>query len=491
MANFQDSIPSSRGANGSANVSTMATELLRLQEEQRRLQERQDLLDRELQQAIDAAAATTERNPGGKDKDEKAEARGEPKKEEGEEEEKEEPKPPLKERLATQWREHRGRSIGIGVAAIAVLVGAGAWYVHARHHEDTDDAQIDADISQVSPRVTGTVTGVYFVDNQVVKAGDLLVDLDPRDYEVAVVQAKAEVDQAEAQLFAERPNVPIAAVETSTQVSTSSDDVSSAVAELAAAEHDYAKSKADVEQALANDGYAQVEQRRMARLAAIGAVAPSQADQRTSQAGVTAATVESMRKASEAARTKVDEQRARVASAQKKAQQAEKNAPQQVASKQAQVKLREAAVEAARAKLQQAELNRSYLHIVAPVDGIVGQKSVQIGDRIQPGQTLVSVSRIDNVWVTANYRETQLEKMHPHQKVVVHVDALDLDFAGEVESMPGASGARFSLLPPENATGNYVKVVQRLPVRIKLEPGQKGYDRLRPGMSVEPNVTLD
>jgi len=229
----------------------------------------------------------------------------------------------------------------------------------------------------------------------------------------------------------------------------------------------------------------------MVRLAQIGAVAPSQSDQRTSQAEVAAANVEAMRKAADAAQKKVDEQRARVASAQRKAEQASQNDPKQIASRQAQVKLREAAVAAAQAQVRQAELNLSYVHVVAPVDGIVGKKSVQIGDRVQPGQALVAVTRTDNVWVTANYRETQLEKIHPRQKVIVHVDALDLDFSGEVDRMPGASGARYSLLPPENATGNYVKVVQRLPVRVHLDGNQKGFERLRPGMSVEPNVTLD
>ncbi len=216
----------------------------------------------------------------------------------------------------------------------------------------------------------------------------------------------------------------------------------------------------------------------MVRLAQIGAVAPSQSDQRTSQAEVAAANVEAMRKAADAAQKKVDEQRARVASAQRKAEQASQNDPKQIASRQAQVKLREAAVAAAQAQVRQAELNLSYVHVVAPVDGIVGKKSVQIGDRVQPGQALVAVTRTDNVWVTANYRETQLEKIHPRQKVIVHVDALDLDFSGEVDRMPGASGARYSLLPPENATGNYVKVVQRLPVRVHLDGNQKGFERL-------------
>lgn len=413
------------------------------------------------------------------------------KKSDGDEtDEKEDKPPPLKERLQRGMHEHPLRSAAIAIVIAGALIGGVAYWIHTTHFEDTDDAQIDADISSVSPRVQGTVTAVYVQDNQVVHAGDLIAEIDPRDLDVALVQARAAVSQAEAQLAAEKPSVPITAVTNQTTIATSNEDVATVAAELAAAERDLDATKAQVAQADAAEKYAAVEKDRALKLAAEGALPTTQSDQRLAQAAAAQSNLDALGHAVEAAQKKVEQQRARLAAAQKRAEQAKENAPEQLEAREANVKLHTAALEVARAKLQQAELDRSYARILAPVDGVIGKKNVNIGDRVQPGQQLVALTQTDHVWVTANFRETQLEKMHPGQKTTVHVDAIDLDFKGEVESMPGATGAKYSLLPPENATGNYVKVVQRLPVRVKLEPKQEGWERLRPGMSVEPKVSL-
>lgn len=398
--------------------------------------------------------------------------------------------PPLKDRVGKSVHEHPIRAAIIGGVFLVALVGGVVYWLHSRHFESTDDAQIDADISAVSPRVAGTIRAVYVVDNQRVNAGDLIAEIDPRDLDVALTQARAGLMQAEAQLAAEKPNVPITEVTSATQIATSNEDVATVSAELAAAERELEQGKAQIEQAEAADRYAQIERDRALTLVSEGALPATQSDQRVSAAAASSANVDAIRHAVEAAKKKVEQERARLTAAQRRAEQAKITAPEQLEAREANVKLHTAALEIARAKLQRAELDREYARIVAPVAGVIGKKSVNVGDYVSPGQPVVALTQIDHVWVTANYRETQLEKMQPGQRTRVHVDAIDRDFDGEVESMPGATGAKYSILPPENATGNYVKVVQRLPVRIKLYENQEGHERLRPGMSVEPKVRL-
>jgi membrane fusion protein (multidrug efflux system) len=468
-------------------------ELARLREEQGRLRERQDALDRALQaRKPDGAAKPEAKDQDGANQDEDGEPSGE-----GKEKTSAEPptkddaaKPGVGERLRGYMREHPYRAIVIAIGIVAALVGGVLFYMHTLTYEDTDDAQIDGDISAVSTRVLGTVIAVAIVDNQRVHAGDLIATLDPGDFDQALAQARAGLAQAEAQLKAEQPNLPITRVTNKTSIATSSDDVATAQAALASTERDLAQTNAQVLQAQANDRYAQVESQRSAYLVRAGAVAQSDADQRTSAADATSAFVIATQQAALATRKMVDEQRAKLASASVLLVQARDNAPRTLEVREATLALREAAVLAARAELGQAELNRSYTRILAPVDGIVGSKSVNVGDHVQPGQQLAGITQMVHLWVTADFRESQLQKMHPGQPVKIHVDALDREFRGQVESLPGATGSRFSLLPPENATGNYVKVVQRLSVRISLDPGQDDYDRLRPGMSVEPTVSL-
>jgi membrane fusion protein (multidrug efflux system) len=373
-------------------------------------------------------------------------------------------------------RRRRTRRVRIAVAAAALALVALAWWLHARRYEDTDDAQIDGDISAVSPRVAGTVLAVHVVDNQQVKAGQVLVEIDTADLEVALAQARASVAQAEAQLAAETPSVVITATANRATVQGADSDVETARTDLEAAER-------ELEQAEANDKLAQMQLDRSKRLLAGASIAQAEHDQRVATADVARAAVE-------AARRRLGGRRARLAAALVRQQEAHQNAPRQVVSREATVRVRQANLELARAQVKQAELNLGYARVVAPADGVVGRKSVNVGDRVQPGQQLMALTQTGDLWVTANFRETQVELMRAGQAATVHVDALSRDFDGTVESFGGATGSRYALLPPENATGNYVKVVQRIPVRIRLAPGQPGMERLRPGMSVEPKVKV-
>jgi membrane fusion protein (multidrug efflux system) len=328
----------------------------------------------------------------------------------------------------------------------------------------------------VSARVPGTVTAVDVVDNQEVKAGDVLVELDPTDLEVALAQARAAVAQAEAQVAAESPNVSITETSNLAAVQSADADVENARADVEAAQR-------EVDQAEANDKLAQLQLQRSKQLLAGASISQADFDQRAAQADVAHATVL-------AAQRRLDGRRARLASSHTRQRETSQNAPRQLVTREASVQVRRANLDLARAQLRQAQLNVSYARVTAPAAGVIGKKSVNVGDRVQPGQQLMALTQTGDLWVTANFRETQIEEMRPGQRAEVHVDALSKDFEGVVESFAGATGSRYSILPPENASGNYVKVVQRVPVRIRLQPGQAGMERLRPGMSAEPKVKV-
>ncbi len=383
----------------------------------------------------------------------------------------------------------RKRALLIAGAAVLVLGGLGYWY-HGTYFEDTDDAQIDGYISNVSARVGGTVTAVRVDDNQAVEIGQALLELDPTDLRVARDQAKAALAQAEAQLRAEQSGAAVSETTTETLVSTSSSDVVSGVAGVAEARQAVAQTAAQIKQAEADAQLAETERQRSEQLFQSGAVAQAELDNRTAAARAANAKLEAERAGLEAARRRVDEQAAKANAASGRAKEAKENAPDVEAGKRATVDLRKASVDAANAALAQAELNLGYANVSAPVKGIVGKRSVNVGDRITPGQALLGITQIEKLWVTANFRETQVRQMRVGQHVTVHVDALGRDFEGNVQSLAAATGSRYSVLPPENASGNYVKVVQRLPVRITLEPKQAGLELLRPGMSVEPKVRV-
>jgi membrane fusion protein (multidrug efflux system) len=385
----------------------------------------------------------------------------------------------------------RPRRLGV-VLGVAIALGAAgvAYWMHQRRFEATDDAQIDGSISNVSPRTSGNVTSVYVSENQPVKQGDVLAEIDPADLQIALAQAKAQVAQAQAQLDAEDPTVPITLTSNQSAVATAHSDVAAAQAGLAAARKDVEQLTAQLAQAEANNRTAQLEKQRSEKLVGQGAVSQSDYDTRLNTAAAAAASVDALRQSLAGAKDRVEQQQAQLVAHQSHAVEIASNAPRQVATRQASVAMRQAELELAKAQLAQAERNVSYAKITAPVSGIVAKKSIAVGDHVAPGQLVIAITQTDSLWVTANYRETQLERMQPGQPAAVHVDAIDLDLRGVIESIGGATGSRLSVLPPENASGNYVKVVQRIPVRIRLDAGQPGLDRLRIGMSVEPQVTV-
>jgi membrane fusion protein, multidrug efflux system len=375
----------------------------------------------------------------------------------------------------TEQKQDRRRIVIIAALAVVVVVAL-LWWLHARKFEDTDDAQVDGYISSISPRVAGTVVRVLVEDNQQVKQGVPLVELDPTDLEVALAQARAAVAQAQAAVAAEQPTVSITATSNEATVRSAEDEVANAQADVDAA-------RRDLDQAEANNRFAQQQKQRAELLLASKTVPQQEYDQRETAADVAQAAVA-------VARKRVDQRVSRLQQAQTRLAEARANAPRQLVAREAGVSVRQANLEVAQAQLHQAQLNLGYARVLAPVAGIVGKRTVNVGDRVQPGQQLMSLTQNDELWVTANFRETQIEHMKAGQPASVHVDAIDRNYQGTVESFSGATGSRFSLLPPENASGNYVKVVQRIPVRIALEPGQPEMERLRPGMSAEPQVRV-
>ncbi len=402
------------------------------------------------------------------------------KKSEDNEQKPEEPKKP-----------HPLRKILLIILVLVVVAAGIAYWLYSRQFEDTDDAQVDGHINAITARVSGTLTGVYVEENQFVKAGQVLADLDPRDSKVALAVAQSQLAQAQAQSQAQRPNVPVTETNTRTAIATAAGDVTNAEAAVAAADHNYEAALAKVSESEANSAKAQADVERYRPLAEKDEVPREQFDQVVANAKALAAAVAANQATAKAAAREADQARAQLTQAQQRAEEASQNAPRQVEMQKANVAVRQAAIQTARAQLDQARLNLSYVKIQSPVNGIVAKRSAEVGQHVEPGQQVVLITQIDDLWVTANFKETQLRRMSPGQSVRLHVDALKADFDGYVESLPAASGAITSLLPPENATGNFVKVVQRLPVRIRFKPNQNGLDRLRPGMSVEPKVRVE
>jgi membrane fusion protein, multidrug efflux system len=398
--------------------------------------------------------------------------------------------PPPVERKKGFLREHPVLSV-IGLLVMcALLLGAFLWWQYSKTYEQTDDAQIDGHINSVSTRVSGTVVSVLVSENQEVKQGQLLVELDPRDYQVGVDRLQANVAQAEAQIRAETPAIPITRTTTQTSIATAEAGVANAKAQLAAAERDHEAQLSRIAQAEANNARAQADLQRFTMLVNKDEVSRQQYDQIVAVARSAAATVSAERAAAQALLRTIDQKRAELTQAESEFEQASTNAPQELSIRRANIDLRRASAEAARAAVAEAKLALDYTKILAPINGIVGRKSVEVGSRVQPGQQLLSVVPLHDIWVTANYKENQLAHMRAGQKATIHVDAYDRDFDGYVESLPAATAAKYSILPPENASGNYVKVVQRLPVRLRFREVQDREHRLSPGMSVVTKVWL-
>jgi membrane fusion protein (multidrug efflux system) len=372
-----------------------------------------------------------------------------------------------------------------------LALGAFLFWRQTRVYETTDDAQIECHLNAVSSRVEGTITTVHVEENQHVDAGQLIAEIDPKDYQVAVDQAQAQLMQAQAQFQADRPNVPITEVSNQTSITSSQAEVANAEASVAVSERDYETAVAKLREAEANSAKAQADVARYRPLVQKDEVAREQFDQVTANAQALAATVDANRAAVASAQKTVDQKKAQLDEARSHLGESQNNAPHQLAIRRANLVTRQASAQVARAQLERAQLDLSYCKIIAPVSGIISKRSVEVGQRVSAGQQLVLIAKTDDLWVTANFKETQLKRMRPGQRVSVRVDAFDMSFDGTVQSMPAATGAVTSLLPPENATGNYVKVVQRLPVRIRFKAGQSGLDRLRPGMSAEPKVFVE
>jgi membrane fusion protein (multidrug efflux system) len=370
---------------------------------------------------------------------------------------------------------------------VAAVAGFFVWR-YLNTYEATDDAQIDGHINSVSTRIAGYVLKVNAEDNQSVEKGAVLAEIDPRDYQVALEKAKAELADAQATAQAMNLNVPVQTIGTTTQVSSSEADVQSSQAGVAAAEGQLEAARAQLQQAEANNVRAQADVARYAALLAKDEVSKQIYDQADATAKANAAAVAGARASVAAADQQVAQARSRVNSAQAGLQYS-RTGPQQVAAIQARARAAIAAVQEKQAALDKAQLDLQYCQVTAPVSGVV-YKKVEVGMNVQPGQTLLSVVPLDDVWITANFKETQLRRMKVGQRVTISVDSYGRDYQGRVESIAGATGAQFSLLPPENATGNYVKVVQRIPVKIVLDPGQNKDHLLRLGMSVEPKVWM-
>ncbi len=387
------------------------------------------------------------------------------------------------------------------IVALVIIVGAIISWRYFAVRESTDDAQIDGHITPIAARVGGTVTDVNVNDNQWVKEGDILVKIDPRDYQVALQRAEAEFADAQAVFQAARVGVPITTTTTSGQVSTAGANVERAQAGLQAATRGVdvararlASAQARLREATANATRATRDLERMKQLIAKEEISQQQYDAAVAAADAARAGVDAAQSAvveGEQGVQVAESQRIQASGVLTQAQadlRTAHTAPQQVEASQARAQGAEARVKQAQAAREQARLNLQYTTVVAPTDGVVSKKSVEVGQVVQPGQPLLALVPLEDIWVTANFKETQLRDMRVGQSAEISVDAYGHTYRGHVQSIAAATGARFSLLPPENATGNYVKVVQRVPVKIVFEKGQDPNHLLRPGMSVVVTV---
>ncbi len=373
------------------------------------------------------------------------------------------------------------------IMAVVVVAGVFLWR-YLSSYESTDDAQADVHLYPVSARVSGYVVRVNVDDNQWVQKGTVLVEIDPKDYEVAVAQAQANLTSAEATAQSLNITVPITSVNTATQLRFAASGVEDANAGFIASEKQVSAAHAQLEAAEANDVKAQDDLRRYKLLVDKREVSQQIYDQALAAAKSSAAAVAAAKDSESAAEQFVEQTRSRRAQAEANHKYAE-TGPQQVSSTQARARAAIADVEQKRALLEQAQLNLGYTKIIAPVTGEVN-KTVVVGMNVQDGQQLLTVVPLDEVWVTANFKETQLRHMQVGQRAEIHIDSSGRTLKGHVDSIAGATGPLFSLLPPENATGNYVKIVQRVPVKIVLDAGENRDRRLRPGMNVVPDVYL-
>jgi membrane fusion protein (multidrug efflux system) len=386
---------------------------------------------------------------------------------------------------------------------LLAAVVAGSFYAwrYFGAYESTDDAEVDGHINAISARISGYVLDVPVEDEQYVKAGDVLVRIDPKDYSVALANARADLAAAEAAFLSSRTDVPITSTTANSQLKNARSGRADSEAALLGAQRQLSAAQARLDTAEAQVREAQSTYKntvddvaRYKLLIAKDEISRQRYDTAVSVSDTARATVDARQAAAvegeqnvRVAQSAIDQANARIAQADASIESA-LTAPQQVAVSQARAKSAEALVAQKRELVEQAQLNLSYCTIVAPVSGIVGKKTVEAGANVSPGQQLMAVVPLDDIWITADFKETQLRLMKPGDPVLFSVDAFGREYRGKVTGIGGASGSRLSLLPPENATGNFVKVVQRIPVRIDIDSNQNSDQRLRPGMSVEPKV---
>jgi membrane fusion protein, multidrug efflux system len=398
------------------------------------------------------------------------------------------PPEPRPNRVSRPRRVPRSALFVFPMIALPVLF---SWWLYARRFESTDDAQIDGHLNAISARISGTVLYITpkVENNQYVEAGTLLVELDPNDYQAALDRAKADLLTREAQARSAGVNVPITDTSAFSRLRLAEAAREEAAASVDAEEANLVAAQHKVQQDEAL--YSRAERDRIRYQAPVEKreISRSEYDARETESVAAAQALESDRAAVASIQQKIAQGRSLIAERQAQVQEA-RTAPQQLVDAQAKWQSSVGEVERAKADVRTAELNLGYTKIYAPVSGVIGRKTVELGQRIQPGQSLLAIVPLDDVWVTADFKETQLKYMRPGQSVSIHVDTFGRDYRGTVENLPGAAGALFSLLPPDNASGNFVKVVQRLPVRIRFGRDRDPQHLLRPGMSLEPRVKV-
>jgi membrane fusion protein (multidrug efflux system) len=382
----------------------------------------------------------------------------------------------------------RAKLVVAFIVLVLIVVALFAWR-YFTSYESTDDAQIDGHINSVSARVSGHVIKLNVEDNQYVQQGTVLVEIDPADYQIAVNQAKAQYEDAVAQAAAAGINVPVTNINTTSQVSSAEAGVINAKAAIAGARQQFSAAKAQVAQAEANNVKAQDDLVRYKQLIDKQEISAQQYDQAVAAAKAAAATVDAARASADAAQAQIDQAQGRLLQADADLRNAQ-TGPQLLQVSRSRAEASEANAQQKKAQLDQALLNLQYTKITAPVTGVVSNRTVEVGQNVSIGQEMMKVVPLEDLWVTANFKETQLKHMQAGQRADIEVDANGKTYKGHVDSISGASGALFSLLPPENATGNYVKVVQRIPVKIVFEKDELKGHELRPGMSVEPKVWI-
>jgi membrane fusion protein (multidrug efflux system) len=398
--------------------------------------------------------------------------------------------PAKPQRRLIDFLQRNRRAVLFAALIVVAAIATGSW-LYFSSYESTDDAQVDGHLHPVSARINGTVLRVnpQVEDDHYVEAGTVLAEIDPADLQAEFDRAQADYNRLKAGAAAANSDITVISSGSTGRLDLANAAVSEAGDSVASEKASLEAAEARLAQAEANFKRADADRDRYQNLLAKHEISQSEFDRIATEAATDHEGVVAARADIAAAQQRVAQAQSRLL--QRKADLlAAGSAPQQIASSRARAQAATSEADRARAQVKTAQLNLDYTKIIAPVSGIIGRKSIEAGQRVQPGQQLLTIIPLDDIWITANFKETQLRKMKPGQPVTIDADASGHAYRGHVDSLGGATGSRFALLPPENASGNYVKVVQRVPVRIVLDPGENEDHRLRPGMSVEPKVWI-